>query len=209
MSPASEHYPAPAEVDAWCERVMRRAEAARLQVELLEDETWPFRLGVRHTGGVYLAAAAPALGRFYCFWQPCPSGRGPLLVHLPGYGSEMSAHPELVADGYNVLHVNPLGHATPQGPDESRRPDGEWPVLPETVRSLGQKGYVEWLTGASAAVLWALDREEVEAGRLGFFGTSQGGGTAMLLASTFRDRHVRAVAADLPFLVNFPLVQSM
>jgi cephalosporin-C deacetylase-like acetyl esterase len=213
MASPTEHYPSPAEVDEWCARVLARAEQADLEAELLEAETYPWRLGVRHTGGQYVRFRSEALtpsgeegpGRWYGFYQPCPSGRGPLLVHVPGYGAEMSAHPELVAAGYNVLHVNPLGYATPEGPDESKREGDTWPVLPDTVRSLGEAGYVDWLAQAAAAALWAQRRDGVAADRLATFGSSQGGGTALLLASILRDRGVRAAAADVTFLTNFPL----
>jgi len=131
-----------------------------------------------------------------------------VLLHLPGYGAEMSAHPELVADGYNVLHINPLGYATPHGPDQSKKRQDTWPVLPDTVRSMGKEGYVDWLTEAAAATLWALGQERVDDGRFAFFGTSQGGGTALLMGSIFRDRGVRAVAADVPFLTDFAWVHG-
>ncbi|MFO7956001.1 MAG: acetylxylan esterase [Candidatus Brocadiia bacterium] len=208
MTESADYYPTAEEVNGWCGSILYRAEEADLKARVLDAETWPFRLGVRHTGGHYVEFTSDELGTFYGFWQPCPSGRGPLLLHLPGYGSEMSAHPELVSDGYNVLHINPLGHATPQGPDESKRPEGDWPVLPETVHSLGERGYVDWLAQAAAATLWARERNTVEEGRYAFFGSSQGGGTAMLLSSIFTDAGVRAVAADVPFLTNFPMARD-
>ena len=149
-----------------------------------------------------------SLGEWYGFWQPCPSGRGPLLVHVPGYGAEMSAHPELVSAGYNVLHVNPLGYATPSGPDESKRQDDTWPVLPDTVRTLGEHGYVDWLAHAAAGALWAMGREGVDGDRCAFFGSSQGGGTALLLGSIFRDRGVSAVAADVAYLCDFRMAHG-
>ncbi len=209
MNDPREHYPTAEEVDDWCDEILARAETKRLKARLLENGPYAFRMGVRHTGGHYVEFTPEDQETFYGFWQPCPSGEGPVLFHVPGYGAEMSAHPELVSAGYNVLHINPLGYATPEGPDESKRPEGAWPVLPDTVRSLGEEGYVHWLTQAAAAVLWALDRGGVNQGRFGFFGTSQGGGTSLLLASIFRGQGTRAVAADEPFLVNFPLVRGM
>jgi len=203
-----DHYPSADEVDAWCDSILERARNARLTMTEVNEPVYTFQLGVRHTGGVYLSAHSQALGHFHCFWQPCPSGRGPVLLHVPGYGAEMSAHPELVADGYNVLHINPLGYATPEGPDESKRPTGTWPVLPDTVTSLGQKGYVDWLAQAAAAALWALEQNGVEGDRFAFFGTSQGGGGALLLGSIFRDLGVRAVAADVAFLTNYAMAYS-
>jgi len=204
MNAVRDAYPKPQEVDAWSESVLQRAEAADLQVTVLEQPAWPFRLGVRHTGGVFLQMRSEELGEFYCFWQRCPSGGGPLLLHMPGYGAELSAHPELVADGYNVLHINPLGFGTPNGPDDSKKKDGIWPVLPDTARSLGKAGYVDWLAQAAAASLWAMDQDGVEGDRFAFFGTSQGGRGSIALGSIFRDRGVRAVAADVPGLCDLP-----
>ena len=209
MSDPRAWYPTSNEVDAWCAALMRRAEDAALEARLLDEQPYDFRMGVRHTGGRYVEWTSERLGRFYGFWQPCASGRGPVLFHVPGYGAEMSAHPELVADGYNVLHINPQGYATPKGPDESNPPGGAWPVLPDTVLSLGRRGYADWLAQAAAAALWALGLDGVERGRFGFFGTSQGGGTALLLASIFQDRGARAVAADVPYLTDFALIHSM
>jgi cephalosporin-C deacetylase-like acetyl esterase len=204
-----ECYPTAAEVDAWCEDILRRAQAADLSAELLEDEPWDFRLGVRHTQGRYVRFRSQALGEWHGFHQACPSGRGPVLIHVPGYGAEMSAHPELVSDGYNVLHVNPLGYATPSGADKTKREGETWPVLPDTIHSLGREGYVDWLAQATAATLWALRQECVEPDRFAFFGTSQGGGTSLLLASIFRDRGVRAAAADVPFLTDFSTAMGL
>ena len=65
----------------------------------------------------------------------------PLLVHTPGYSAEISTHPELVSLGYNVLHISPLGYATPNGPDETQKRDNTWPVLADTISSHGEKGY--------------------------------------------------------------------
>jgi cephalosporin-C deacetylase-like acetyl esterase len=79
-------------------------------------------------------------------------------------------------------------------------------VLPDTVKSRGQKGYVEWLGDAAVAVLWALSLEKVEPTRYAFFGSSQGGGTSLLLGSIFAERDVKAIAADVPYLTNFPMM---
>ena len=202
MSELHPDYPTREAVDQWCDELVARAEARNVEGRLLETEPYDFKLAVRHTGGSYVAFESPGAETFYGFWQPAPSGRGPILFHVPGYGAEMSAHPELVSDGYNVLHINPLGYATPAGAASDKQVDGAWPVLPETVASLGRKGYAQWLTEAIGAVLWGLRQDSVEPDRYAFFGTSQGGGTSLLLASIFRDWGVRCVAADVPFLIN-------
>jgi cephalosporin-C deacetylase-like acetyl esterase len=114
-------------------------------------------------------------------------------------------HPELVAEGFNVLHVNPCGYHGPAGADTSRMRDGkQWPVLPETAESLGRSGYVDWLGDALAAVGWARRLDQVQADRVGTFGTSQGGGGALLVGSLLGD-DCRAVCADVPFLTGFPV----
>jgi cephalosporin-C deacetylase-like acetyl esterase len=197
-------YPTAGEVDDWCERLLLRAEGEPATVRILDAPSYTFQLGVRHNdGNSYVAFETPGRETFYGYWQLASAVPAPVLFHVPGYGAEMSAHPELVSEGFNVLHVNPLGYATPQGPSQVEAP---WPVLPNTVESRGARGYVDWLGDAATAVQWALSREEVEPTRFGFFGSSQGGGTSLLLASLFSGRGVRAVAADVPFLVNFPLM---
>lgn len=178
-----------------------------LAVRPVDAPVYDYRLGVRHhTGATYLECASGTDERFYGFWQPAFSGGpAPLLVHLPGYGTEMSAHPELVSAGYNVLHVNPLGYATPHGPDDTKQKDGNWPVLPDTVTTFGEGGYRPWLRQVLAAIQWATAQPCVQADRIGVFGSSQGGGTALLTASLLAGRGVKAVAADVPFLTAFPM----
>jgi len=202
-----EYYPGRNEIDQWCNNLIERAERRTLKVEFLDAPSYSFQLGVRHVAGnCYVAFKTPGRKTFYGYWQPAHAAPAPILFHLPGYGAEMSAHPELVEKGFNLLHINPLGYATPSGPAQN---EGMWPVLPDTVRSGGQRGYVDWLEDALAAVTWALSLDVVEPRRFGFFGTSQGGGTSLLLASIMADRGVKAVAADLPFLTNFPLMYKL
>lgn len=200
------NYPTPSQIDDWCERIRARSRGEPLTVRPLDAPSYSFQLGVRHTeGNHYIAFEAPGRATFYGYWQPASACPAPVLFHLPGYGAEMSAHPELVEAGFNVLHINPLGYATPQGPSRADKP---WPVLPDTVRSHGRRGYVDWLRDAASAVMWALSLKEVEPARYGFFGSSQGGGTSLLLGSIFAGQGVKAVAADVPYMINFPLMHG-
>ena len=57
------------------------------------------------------------------------------------------------------------------------------------------------------AIAWALGHDGVAPGRLSLFGTSQGGGAALLLGSLLAPA-VRCVAADEPFLTHFPLAHA-
>jgi cephalosporin-C deacetylase-like acetyl esterase len=131
-----------------------------------------------------------------------------LLIHLPGYGAETSSHPQLVAEGFNVLHINPRGYCTPEGLDIEKKRNDCFPVLPDQVETFGEHGYNDWFTDVLVAIRWGLSQSCVQKDRLGTFGTSQGGGTALLLASILCDQ-IKAIAADVPFLINFPLVKTL
>lgn len=206
MSCIHPNYPEPGEIDDWCETLLMNSHRRNIAVRHLDDPSYAFQLGVRHTdGNHYLAFESEGHETFYGYWQPATSGPAPVLFHLPGYGAEMSAHPELVHAGFNLLHINPQGYATPKGPS---LPDMSWPVLPDTVKSKGKAGYIDWLEDAASAALWALSQKRVEPKRFGFFGSSQGGGTSLLLASIFSETGVRAVAADVPYLTNFPIMHE-
>ena len=83
---------------------------------------------------------------FYAYFQPCYDKRAPLAVHTPGYGGEMSFHPEM-ATRWNVLHISPLGYNTPRGKDRTKMTmNGCGAVYPETLLSGGVHGYADWLT---------------------------------------------------------------
>lgn len=205
---ALKHYPLPEEIDSWAESILAEADSTPCEAEVLELNGFSHSLGVYYAAGEFRYVRFTPQGGtpFYAYWQPAWSKPAPLLVHVPGYGAEISTHPDLVQQGYHVLHISPLGYATPHGPDESRKVDGFWPVLPDTIASGGESGYREWLLHCALAIRWARQQEGVPADRISFFGTSQGGGGALLLGSLFRDRGARCVAADVPFLTNFPLL---
>ncbi len=203
------NYPTPDEIDQWCDSLKARAQKlAFTATEVTDPPCHGHTAPARHATGRFVKFEG-GFDTFYCYWQPVASrGPAPLLIHLPGYGGETSSHPQLVADGFNVLHVNPRGYCTPQGLAEEKKRNGSFPVLPDHVETLGQHGYSDWFTDVLVALRWALDQPCVQPERLGVFGTSQGGGTALLLASILRDR-VRAVAADVPFLINFPMLETL
>jgi cephalosporin-C deacetylase-like acetyl esterase len=203
MTAIHPQYPSPADIDAWCDDVWALAQA-EITGEVLPSTGMTNVFGVRHTRAFqHVRFTAPSLGTWYGYWQEAVAQPAPLLVHVPGYGAEMSAHPELTTLGFNVLHVCPLGYVTPDGPDLSLKPGKEWPVLPDTIRSRGREGYRLWLAQAAAATRWGIARSQPN--RYSFFGTSQGGGGALLLSSLHRGRGVRCCAADVPFLTNWPI----
>jgi cephalosporin-C deacetylase-like acetyl esterase len=204
-------YPSEAEVDAWLEGIWQEAQETACEVDLLDEQgLTAAQFGIRHLKDCrYVRFAPEGMDTFYGYWQPAPSQPAPLLVHTPGYGAEMSAHPDLVAQGYNVLHINPLGYVTPTGPDDTKRRKDSWPVFYETFTSRGERGYRQWLIDCALAIRWAEDQEAVQAGRVSFLGTSQGGGASLMLGSLYRDHGVRCVAADVPWMTNFPLCKAL
>jgi len=197
-------YPSSDEIDAWLDSIWEMVGTRECKAELLSDQGFTHNLGIRHTPGFQYVRFSPAIApEFYGYWQPALSSPAPLIVHVPGYGAEMSAHPDLVAAGFNVLHISPLGYSTPKGADQSKMRNGSWPVLSDTILSRGEEGYKVWLAHCVIAVLWALAQPQTNESRVSFFGTSQGGGGALLLASLFKGCGVRCVAADVPFLTDF------
>jgi cephalosporin-C deacetylase-like acetyl esterase len=200
-------YPTEQEVSAWLDGIWALADATPdFQAEILPKQGFTHNLGIRHTRGFQYVKFTHRDGHvYYGYWQQALSLPAPLLVHVPGYGAEMSSHPDLVAQGYNILHISPLGYSTPDGASSEKRRNNNWPVLPDTILTGGTAGYRLWLLDCLLAIRWALTQPEVIPSRLSFFGTSQGGGGALLLTSLYHGRGVRCVAADLPFLTNFPV----
>lgn len=201
---AAKCYPSAKDVDAWLESIWNLVETTRFRAQLLDDQGFSHNLGIRHMPGFrYVRFSPDGMSEFFGYWQPALASPAPLLVHVPGYGAEMSAHPDLVAAGFTVLHISPMGYSTPKGSDTAKQRNGTWPVLPDTIRSGGREGYRVWLANCAMAIRWAMEQSEAIDGRISFFGTSQGGGGALLLASLFKGRGVRCVAADVPFLTDF------
>lgn len=209
---SNQYYPSANEVDQWCQHLIEECEQEPMSAEIpIDADPWAFTQQARHHAGNRFVKFTTGRGEsFYGFWQPALNGGpAPLLLHLPGYGAEMSAHPELVVAGYNVLHINPLGYCMPDGLDKSKCPLGFWPVLPESAETFGEHGYRDFLRHTLLAFRWATALPCVQASRVGVFGSSQGGGTALLTASLLKDRGVKAVAADVTALTNYPLVYAI
>lgn len=65
-------------------------------------------------------------------------------------------------------------------------------------------GYHDWLLDCLLGIRWMREQPGVIPDRISLYGTSQGGGASLLVASILRD-DIRCVCADLPFLTAFPL----
>lgn len=204
---ASRVYPRPSEVDSWAEALLREAEKTGVEGEYLDFNpiTVPFGNGPNTLVNRYVKFTAEDGRRpFYGYWQPALNQPAPLLINLPGYGGSISMHPQIADLGYNILHISPQGYVLPGNTvQELAMPDGTWPVLPNTAAGK-RGGYADWLSDCLLAIRWAQGQPGVLPGRLSLFGTSQGGGGSLLLASILGPERVRCVCADLPFLTHFP-----
>lgn len=202
-----EFYPTPAQVDQWCGELLERSQAVPVTGEPVDCSPIrePFGNSPNTLENRYIRFIAGDGRRpFYGYWQPALNSPAPLLINLPGYGGFISMHPQLADQGFHILHVSPLGYVTPERAcAELALPDGNWPVLPNTAEGR-PGGYADWLSDCVLAVRWALGQPGVLPARLSFFGTSQGGGGSLLMASILGSERVRCVCADLPFLTDFP-----
>jgi cephalosporin-C deacetylase-like acetyl esterase len=201
-------YPTLEEIDGYWREVLSEVPSQVEPVETREREALPSYTYDRHTEARWLKFAGVDGTEFWCLWQPCNRpGRRKTLIHVPGYGTETSAHPSLIHAGYNVMHVNPRGYCGPDGfaNSEWRSAEGAATVLYRNLDKPKEYGYRFWFQDAVIAVRWLQAQPNV-ADRFGFFGSSQGGGGSLLLASILATEEiVGAVAADVPYLTNFRL----
>lgn len=202
------YYPSSSQIDAWANAQFSRSLGVSVTGETLDfvPISIPFGNNPNTLENRYIRFTASDGRRpFYGYWQPAMNGPAPLLINLPGYGSSVTMHPQLSDLGYNILHISPLGYVMPGSVcKDLALPNGDWPVLPNTA--LGRPGgYEDWLSDCLLAVRWAQTQTGVLPNRLSFFGTSQGGGGSLLMASILGPERVRCVCADLPFLTNFPV----
>lgn len=203
---AFSYYPSAQEVDNWAESLLARSRENSVTGEFTGDMPvkQPFGNGPNALINQYVRFTAEDGHIFYGYWQPALKQPAPLLINLPGYGGCISLHPQINDDGYNILHISPLGYVSPtEIHEEVLLPDGNWPVLHNTAAGL-PGGYEDWLLDCLLAIQWAKKQPGVLSDRVSLFGTSQGGGGSLLLASVLQDQ-IRCVCADLPFLTTFPL----
>ena len=199
-------YPDARQVDSWADSLLQRSQVLSLKAEFSDfvPITESFGNNPNTLEGRYVSFTLSSGHRFWGYWQPAMKQPAPLLINLPGYGSCISCHPQINDDGYHILHISPLGYVEPQQiHGELRRQDGSWPVLENTALGL-PGGYEDWLLDCLLAIRWARAMPQVLADRVSLFGTSQGGGGSLLLASLLGE-DIRCVCADLPFLTGFPL----
>lgn len=206
VSKAFACYPTAADVDLWAEGLLQKSHTIEITGTFTGDNpiVHAFGNGPNSLVNRFVRFEDSNGHIFWGYWQPAMKQPAPLLINLPGYGGNISMHPQIHDDNYNILHISPLGYISPDGAHtEMAMEDGNWPVLPNTAMGL-PGGYGDWLLDCLLAIRWAKEQPGVLADRLSLYGTSQGGGGSLLLASILKDQ-VRCVCADLPFLTAFPM----
>ncbi len=198
-------YPNENEITAWLDEIYESAQNVNFKVEVTSHTTphpiadFYFFQTVRT-----LKFIPEGLPEFYAYWSPVLRGPAPLAVQVPGYGAELCGGNVLTAEGINTLYISPLGYCDGKVCFDDKKVNGDFPVLPDTVTTGAKGGYHDWLLESAIAIRWALEQETVIKDRLSFFGTSQGGGGALLLGSLYSGRGTRCVAAEESFLTDFP-----
>lgn len=203
LEQAYQWYPSKHEIDLWADTMMQTALCCHITGTFMEDSpiSTSFGNGPNALVNRYIKFVRDKSHVFYGYWQPAFRQPAPLLVNLPGYGGCINLHPQLSDDGYNILHISPLGYVWPNGECKDIKQNNNWPVLQNTALGLPD-GYESWLIDCVLAIRWTLAHLDILDQRVSLYGTSQGGGTALILASLLQN--IRCVCADLPFLTAFP-----
>ena len=133
-----------------------------------------------------------------------PPARGwPAIMEVPGYGGTMVLPSHLSQFGYATLSLFPRG----QG--ESLK---EWEIEHDTrlvynvtdpERYYYRGAYMDCVRGVD----FLEGQPEVDSGRIGVWGFSQGGGLTLATASL--DQRVTAAVAGVPWLCNFPVAAQI
>jgi cephalosporin-C deacetylase len=147
-------------------------------------------------------------GRRIRAWYTLPSGqppaRGwPAIMEVPGYGGILPLPLHLVQYGYATLSLYPRS----QG--ESLQ---EWEIehatrlvyhVTDRERYYYRGAYMDCVRGID----FLHSRAEIDTGRIGVWGFSQGGGLS--LATAALDHRVSAAVAGVPWLCNFPVAAGI
>ncbi|MDY4822139.1 MAG: hypothetical protein SO173_10870, partial [Lachnospiraceae bacterium] len=105
------------DVDAWVASIRKEGQRpCRYETQYINPFKPSLHIFQSVKADYFVKIESDGYDPFYCYFQPCMHSPAPLVVHTPGYGGEMSMHPEL-AQYFNVLHINPLGYTTPEGKD--------------------------------------------------------------------------------------------
>lgn len=134
-------------------------------------------------------------------WKPGPHAA---LLQLPGYSSgRIAPNTHYARLGYAVLGIQVRGY----GVDQAQYPADNAQYMTLGIEAPETYIYREIIAHCLRGIDFLASRPEVDPGRIGVTGGSQGGGLSLLTAGL--DPRVRVVAANVPFLTDFPRSLTM
>jgi cephalosporin-C deacetylase len=186
----------PAGFDQFWRRVLAEVGAEPPEYRMRRDDRRS-RRGIE----VWVVQYKSVAGRTIHAWYAMPArARGrPGILYLSGYGARPIDPPVgLAHQGWVVLAIDVRGN-----PVDRVRPRPFEDYCTEGIESPDGYVYREIVEHALSALNFLGSRPEADPDRVAVVGVSEGGGLAILLGAL--SLRVRAVAADAPMLVDFPL----
>ena len=190
------HVPRPEDFTGFWQRLVADAGSEPPQYIMTRDE----RLSQQGVD-VWVVQFQSIAGKTVYGWYAAPANatKLPAILYLSGYGARPIQPPVGVArHGWVVLAIDIRGNRV----DRVRaRPFEDY--IAQGIESPETYVYREIAGHALRAVEFLRAREEVDPSRICVAGVSEGGGVGLIVAAL--SPHIRAVAADAPMLVDFPL----
>ena len=185
----------PRDFDSFWDDVLARAQAVPLnaQVDAVPLRSTPevevYEVHYDSLDGVRIAA-------WYCLPVKRPD-KVPAIVQVPGYIGEPQIPKDWARAGYAAISVAPRGKLRSNAQFNPGYPG----LLTHNIVDRHTYGYRGFYIDAVRAFDWLCQRREVDTGRIGVAGSSQGGGLT-LAVSALRSQ-VRAASAGAPYLCGF------
>ncbi len=186
----------PPDFDHFWERVLTDVGSESPEFRMRRDAARS-RRGVE----VWVVQYRSVAGRTIHGWYAVPerARRRPGILYLSGYGARPIDPPVgLAHQGWVVLAIDVRGNQV-----DRVRPRPFEDYCTEGIESPQDYVYREIVGHALYALNFLGSRPEADPGRVAVLGVSEGGGLGLLLGAL--SPRVRAVAADAPMLVDFPL----
>ncbi|MFD9889872.1 acetylxylan esterase [Amycolatopsis sp. NPDC059027] len=185
----------PGDFDEFWAETLRQAEAVDPAPELIHrpdlstERVTVGELSYTSFGGVRVTSwyAAPA--------EPAPPGGYPVVLHIPGYISEPAIMKSWAARGYVAIDLAPRGKLRANAVVNPGFPG----LLVDNITDRFSYTYRGFYVDVVRALDVVADLPDVDGGRIGVWGSSQGGGLGIISAA-LRPGLVRCVAAGAPYL---------
>ena len=125
------------------------------------------------------------------------SGKFPAIILMPGYQSDPPIPKEWARKGYACLSVNPRGKVGSRTQFDPGYPG----LLTYGMIDRNTYSYRGFYVDAWRGIDFLLQRDEVDEGRIGVTGSSQGGGLTVTTAAMKPE--IKAAAAGAPYLCGY------